>query len=152
MGEHIFAAPPGTTVEWDGDDGYVEEKGLKKDIQPFGFMLALDCYGCKESVLHDTGRIYAFLEMLVTALHMTKQAPPYVFLSPPEYLDKQGISGWVPLIESGIQIHTLSLKRFVSIDIYCCHRFDATTAIACTRLFFEPEDIDSQLMVRGAKL
>lgn len=139
-----------TYPEWSGDDDYVEEKP-EKEAKPFGFMLTLDCYGCKESVLHDTGRIYAFLEMLITALNMTKQAPPYVFLSPPEYLDKQGISGWVPLIESGIQIHTLALQRFVSIDVYCCHRFDAPTAIGVARLFFEPEDIDSQLMVRGAR-
>ena len=39
---------------------------------------------------------------------MEKQAPPSIFRSDAtRFPDKAGLSGWVPLIESSIVIHTL---------------------------------------------
>ncbi len=130
-----------------GDDGYAE----RAEPAPFGYQLLLDLYGCNEKTLCDINRVYAFLEMLVGELGMTKQAPPFVFLSPPEFLDKQGISGWVPLIESGIQIHTLVQKRFVSVDVYCCRKFNADTVRTIAKTVFEANVIDMTEVHRGRK-
>ena len=132
---------------WDGDDAYAERAAPA----PFGYQVMLDLYDCREKILGNLSQVYGFLELLVGALHMTKQAPPFVFLSPPEYLDKQGISGWVPLVESGIQIHTLLARRFVSVDIYCCHQFDAAVAKSVAQNMFGPCAIDMQEIQRGRK-
>lgn len=133
---------------WDGDDGYVEAEPRPA---PFGYLLTLDLYDCHPRHLSDLRRVYAFLDGLVAALGMTKQAPPFVFLSPAEFPDKAGISGWVPLIESGIQIHTLQPRRFVSVDIYCCRRFDQAKVCELARLFFDPLDIEINEIERGKK-
>ena len=132
-------------LAWDGDDGYVERKAPA----PFGYLLALDLYDCNADVLDDVGLVYTFLELLVSRLGMTKQAPPFVFLSPPGFPAKEGISGWVPLIESGIQIHTLTCERFVSIDVYCCHRADRAMVLDIAQQFFAPKHHDIHEMPRG---
>ncbi len=81
---------------------------------------------------------------------MHQQAPPFVFLSPAEqYPERAGISGWVPLIESGISIHTLTLTGFVSIDAYTCGELDvdATIQWLCERL--EPSQVEHHFLIRG---
>ena len=134
-------------LAWDGDDGYVERAAPA----PFGYLLALDLYDCNADVLDDVGLVYTFLELLVSRLGMTKQAPPFVFLSPPEFPDKAGVSGWVPLIESGIQIHTLTPCRFVSVDVYCCRKFNIHEVQEVAQAFFNPAAIDVNEITRGAK-
>ena len=134
--------------QWDGDDGYVEEPPRSR---PFGYLMMLDLYHCNQAYLGDIRRAYAFLEALAHALRMTKQSPPFVFLSPPEFADKVGISGWLPLIESGIQIHTVIGQRFVSVDIYCCRRFDQNKAREIAKLFFSPLEIEINEIERGSK-
>ena len=92
--------------------------------RPFGYLFTLDLYGCREGVCDDLAVCYQFLEDVVDELQMCKQAPPFIFRSDgKKHPDKAGLSGWVPLIESGIQIHTLSPKNFISIDIYSCGPF-----------------------------
>jgi S-adenosylmethionine decarboxylase len=135
-------------MAWDGDDGYVEQR---PQVPPFGYMLTLDLYDCNAMALDDIRRVYAFLETLVHRLGMTKQAPPFVFLSPPEFPDKAGVSGWVPLIESGIQIHTLTPCRFVSVDVYCCRKFNIHEVQEVAQAFFNPAAIDVNEITRGAK-
>ena len=130
---------------WNGDDEYAER------TPPFGYLLTLDLYGCKETYLCDLGRAYAFLETLVCNLGVNKQAPPSVFLSPPEYTDKVGITGFVPLIESGIQIHTLQPRRYVSIVIFCCRKINEKTVKAIAQTFFEPHGIETKQIECGRK-
>jgi len=141
----------GSTAEyytgWNGDDGYAEQPAPA----PFGYLLALDLYGCRDIYLCDIGRAYGFLEALVAALGVHKQAPPYVVLSPSEYEDKVGISGWVPLIESGIQIHTIQRKHYVSIVIHCCRKINDRIVRDIANTFFEPRDCVSQNMTCGKK-
>jgi S-adenosylmethionine/arginine decarboxylase-like enzyme len=57
----------------------------------------------------------------------------------------------VPLIESGIQIHTLVPKNFVSIDIYCCREFDSAKLVAFARQTFNPREVEMNQMLRGLK-
>lgn len=68
---------------------------------------------------------------------MTKQSPPFVFMSDANlYPDKAGIFGWIPLIESGIQIHTLAPKHFISIDVYSYRAFEAKDLLAFANSYF----------------
>lgn len=122
-----------------------------KEPAPFGRLLTIDLYGCKSGVCDDLSLCYDFLDQVVDILGCTKQAPPFIFRSPPEYTDKAGLSGWVPLIESGIQIHTLSPKNFISIDVYCCGKFRTDGVIEFAQSIFAPDDVEVNLIERGVR-
>ncbi len=116
----------------------------------FGYQQLLDLYGCKESVCDDLGLCYQFLDEVVGDLGMEKQAPPNIFRSDAtRFPDKAGLSGWAPLIESSIVIHTLTPKRFISVDVYCCKLFDRKKAIEVCEKYFSPQRIDEQFIERG---
>jgi S-adenosylmethionine/arginine decarboxylase-like enzyme len=118
---------------------------------PFGYLLTLDCYDCRPELMCDLRAAYWALDALANCLGMQKQAPPFVFISPPHYAGKAGISGWVPLIESGIQIHTLAAKNFVSLDVYCCRKIDRAIVVDIVNDCFSPSDIEINEIVRGKK-
>lgn len=118
--------------------------------EPFGYLLTLDLYDCKEGACDDIGLCYKFLEDLVSKLKMVKQSPPFIFHSDGTlYPDKAGLSGWVPIIESGIQIHTLSPKNFISIDVYSCKKFDSTDINEFVKDYFKCSEIESHFIERG---
>ena len=118
--------------------------------QVFGYQLLLDLYDCKPGVCDDLTLNYQFLDEIVGHLGMEKQSPPSIFRSDEvRFPDKAGLSGWVPLIESSIVIHTLTPKNFITIDIYCCRYFDVKKAIEFCRKFFGPKKVDDQYIVRG---
>jgi S-adenosylmethionine/arginine decarboxylase-like enzyme len=122
--------------------------------KPFGYELLLDLYGADPHTIDDVGIVYNFLEEVVHALGVTAQAPPYVFRSPQMFPDKAGISAWVPLIESGVQVHTLVVKNFVSIDLYSCSTIDRAAKkklINLAKRFFKPTKVESHLVKRGIK-
>jgi S-adenosylmethionine decarboxylase len=103
-------------------------------------------------VCDDIALCYDFLERIVDELHMQKQSPPYIFRSDErKYPEKAGLSGWIPLIESGIQIHTLSSRDFISIDIYSCGPFETDSLADFVRGFFGPEEVETNLIPRGTK-
>jgi S-adenosylmethionine/arginine decarboxylase-like enzyme len=86
----------------------------------------------------------------VNALGMEKQSPPSIFRSDEvRFPDKAGLSGWAPLIESSIVIHTLTPKNFISIDVYCCKNFSADVAKRICHDYFAPKKIDEQFIERG---
>jgi S-adenosylmethionine decarboxylase len=110
----------------------------------------LDLYNCKPGVCDDLALGYKFLDEIVAYLGMEKQAPPSIFFTDAtRFPDKAGLSGWAPLVESSIVIHTLSVKNYISVDIYCCKEFDTTKAKRFVRKFFEPERIDERFIERG---
>lgn len=119
--------------------------------EPFGYLMTLDLYGCKEGVCDDLNLCYQYLEDLVNFLKMTKQSPAYIFRSPDQFPDKAGLSGWIPLIESGIQMHTLTPKNFISIDVYSCREFDRTGVQEFTAKYFAPKEIEENFILRGIK-
>jgi S-adenosylmethionine decarboxylase len=120
--------------------------------RPFGYLFTIDLYGCKDGVCDDISLCIQFLNDLVVELKMHKQAPPYVFHSDSDlYPDKAGLSGWVPLIESGVQIHTLSPKRFISIDIYSCGPFQTGHLEQFVRGYFSPQAIETNYIPRGIR-
>ena len=91
-----------------------------------------------------------FIPEIVRVLKVEPQSPPYIFRTDgSRYPDKAGLSGWIPLVESGIQIHTLAPKEFISIDIYSCRRFDIEPLKAFVRSYFSPRRMDEQFLERG---
>ena len=126
------------------------KQAVEKKYSPFGYELLLDLYDCKVGTCDDLTLCYKFLDEIVGYLGMEKQSPPNIFRSDEvRFPDKAGLSGWVPLIESSIFIHTLTPKNYISVDIYCCREFDTNKAKEFTRKFFLPKRIDEQYLERG---
>lgn len=120
--------------------------------EPFGYLMTVDLYNCKEGVCDNIALCYEFLEKIVDELGMKKQSPPFIFKSNGVlYPEKEGLSGWIPIIESGIQIHTLSLKRFISIDVYSCRKFEPKNIENFVSNYFNPEFIEKNFIERGTK-
>jgi len=95
--------------------------------KPFGYSYYLDMYNCRVGAADDLELHYRFLERVVDKIGMTRMSQPVVMHGPTDkgrelYPDKAGVSGWVPLIESGIQIHSMEPKRFITLDVYSCNK------------------------------
>ncbi|WAL61907.1 S-adenosylmethionine decarboxylase family protein [Thermocoleostomius sinensis] len=117
---------------------------------PFGQSLHVDLYGVSKAICDDLSFCYQLLEDLTNLLNMHKQAPPFIFRSPDDqFPDKAGLSGWVPLIESGMSIHTLTLRRFVSLDIYTCGDLNIEETIAFLYERLQAESHEQHYLVRG---
>lgn len=118
--------------------------------EAFGYELLLDLYNCKEGACDDLALCYRFLDEIVEYLGMEKQAPPNIFYTDAKlFPDKAGLSGWAPLVESSVVIHTLSCKNYISVDIYCCKKFDIDKAKLFVDRFFSPKRMDEQFILRG---
>jgi S-adenosylmethionine decarboxylase len=116
----------------------------------WGFQLVLDCFGCDEEACCDLDRGYEFLDQICIHLKMTKQTQPYIFKTcETAFPGKPGYSGWVPIIESGIQIHTSANNRFISIDVYSCKPFDNKDVQEFVQGWFQPKHIDTCFIHRG---
>ena len=124
--------------------------GKSERVEPFGYQLLLDLYDCKKGACDDLGLCYNFLEQIVDVLKVDPQSPPYIFRTDGKrFPDKAGLSGWIPLVESGIQLHTLTPKDFISIDVYSCRAFAIEPVIAFVRSAFAPKRMDEQFLERG---
>jgi S-adenosylmethionine/arginine decarboxylase-like enzyme len=116
----------------------------------FGESLHIDLYGINSQLCDDLSFGYQLLEDLVDFLHMQKQSPPFIFRSPTEeFPDKAGLSGWVPLIESGISIHTLTPQEFVTLDIYTCGKLDIEACLSFLESKLKPSHFEHHHLVRG---
>lgn len=119
----------------------------------YGYQLLLDVYECRPEDCDDLDLCYRYLDEMVAHLGMSKQAPPSLFRSEASSAPHHaGLSGWVPLIESSLVIHTLVPDAYMSIDIYSCRPFSYEGALAFTQQFFNPKAIDSQQVTRGINL
>jgi S-adenosylmethionine/arginine decarboxylase-like enzyme len=127
--------------------------------KPFGYFVAIDLYGVPDGACDDLALGYRFLEKLVHFLGMTPMAPPYVIHAPSTfdaegnrsevYPDKAGISAWQPLIESGIQIHTLEPKHFISIDIFTCGCLDVQKTVEFVQQYYPATKVETYFLERG---
>jgi S-adenosylmethionine decarboxylase len=116
----------------------------------WGFQLIIDCFGCAPDVCCDLNKGYEFLDKICVHLKMTKQTQPYIFKTcETTFPGKPGYSGWVPIIESGIQIHTSANNRFISIDVYSCKDFDRANVEDFIKEWFHPEYVETVLVHRG---
>jgi S-adenosylmethionine decarboxylase len=124
----------------------------EKEERVFGYELLLDCYECKPEVCGELEHCYSYLDKLVDFIGMKKQSPPSIFRTDRKsFPDKAGLSGWVPLAESSIVIHTLSKKSFISVDVYSCKKFNPEKVIEFTQQYFEPKKIGRQFILRGQR-
>lgn len=122
--------------------------------KPFGYSLLVDCFDCKVGSCDDLELHYRFLETLVDELRMTRMSQPFVIHAPRDhgvelFPDKAGVSGWVPLIESGIQIHSLEPTHFMTLDVYSCKWFSDTQVIPLVKGLFDAKRIETQFLQRG---
>lgn len=116
----------------------------------WGYQLIIDCFGCPHDACTDLNNGYEFLEEVCKFLNMTKQTQPYIFKTCERtYPGRPGYSGWVPIIESGIQIHTSAINNFVSVDIYSCRPFDRARVEEFTKQWFKSTEVESQFIYRG---
>lgn len=123
--------------------------------KPFGYSYMLDMYHCKPGVADSMEVHYRFLEELVERIGMTKMAPPVVIHAPRDkfgnelYPDKAGVSAWVPLIESGIQIHSVEPTHFVTMDVYSCNNFDPQIIYKFAKEVFDFKTFEEHFVKRG---
>lgn len=120
----------------------------------FGYLLTMDLYGVEPERCQDLNLGYDFLDKLPGYLGMHKQSLPHIYVTPPEWVGKGGLSGWVGLVESGIQLHTLTEKGFVSIDLYTCSYIDHTIIpkiLSFVTTYYPYKDIETNFIERGLK-
>jgi S-adenosylmethionine/arginine decarboxylase-like enzyme len=126
----------------------------------FGKILMLDLYKCKKGVCDDLELHYRFLEELVERLGMQKLCQPVCLHAPVRfengkrieiYPEKTGVSAWIGLITSGIQVHSCEESGFCSIDVYTCGELDVEKVVEFCKEIFQPEDLDSSMMNRGIR-
>lgn len=123
---------------------------MAKRARVFGYELLLDCYDCKPEVCGELDHCYSYLNNMVDFIGMKKQAPPSIFRTDRKsFPDKAGLSGWVPLADSSIVIHTLSKKNYISIDVYSCKAYSQEKVIEFTKRYFEPKKMERQFILRG---
>lgn len=130
--------------------------------EPFGYSLMIDLYNVKSKLLDDKKICKKYLKELVKILGMEAQSKPYVVKLSEKYKKKwpikgTGLSAWIPLIESGIQFHSISAKGFLSVDIYSCKKFDVNVPMKFTwktynpKKIFNPDKIEHYWIRRGLK-
>jgi S-adenosylmethionine decarboxylase len=126
------------------------QQAVSQSMQPFGQSLHVDLYEVSPAICDDLSFCYQLLDDLADFLDMHKQSPPFIFRSPEDqFPDKAGLSGWVPLIESGISIHTLTAKGFVSLDIYTCGDLDIEKTTQYLSHLLQTNTYEHQYLVRG---
>lgn len=129
-----------------------QKQKLKGPTQVFGYHLVMDCYGCDHMAVGSLDVCYKYLDDMTSLLKMHKQTQPLVFQTDPvKYPDKAGISAWVPVVESGISLHTLTPTDFVSIDVYSCKKYSIEKVKAFTQKVFKPIEIEEKFFLRGEK-
>ena len=125
---------------------------IKGPRKIFGYHMTLDCYGCNHKAVDSVEVCYNYLDKMTEVMRVHKQSPPFVvYTDPIKYPDKAGISGWVPIVESGISIHTLTPTNFISVDIYSCKRYNIDKVREFTKKIFKPKEIEEKHFLRGEK-
>ena len=116
----------------------------------FGYHLALDLYDCDPEAVGSLEVCYQYLDTLPEVIHINKQSPPYVvYTDAKRYPDKAGLSGWIPIVESGVSIHTLTPTNFISIDVYSCKEFNIEEIRGFTTKTFSPKRVEEKFFLRG---
>jgi S-adenosylmethionine/arginine decarboxylase-like enzyme len=129
-----------------------KKRKIRGPRKVFGYHLVLDCYDCSRKAVDSVEVCYRYLDKMTQIMRVHKQSPPFVvYTDSIKYPDKAGISGWVPIVESGISIHTLTPTDFVSVDIYSCKKYSVQKVKDFTRRVFKPKEIEEKFFLRGEK-
>jgi len=124
----------------------------KRPRRIFGYHMIMDCYGCNRKAIDSVEVCYKYLDKITEIMKVHKQSPPFVvYTDLIKYPDKAGISGWVPIVESGVSIHTITPADFISIDIYSCKKYNIENVRDFTKKTFQPKEIEEKHFLRGEK-
>lgn len=118
----------------------------------FGMHLMLDGYRCSPELLNDANNVYEFLDTMPEKVGMRKLTKPYVVKA--EGNDKKDPGGWTGFViieESHVSVHTFVKRGFVTVDVYSCRDFDADMAIAYIKEFFQIQEAETNVVIRGTK-
>lgn len=122
------------------------------DEETFGLHQTLDCYKCDEEALDDLETVSRFLNELVFSIGMRKMLEPVVMQAPPvTEKDGGGVSGFVMVNESHISIHTFTNRRFLTMDVYSCKKFDTEKVKELVTKFFGAGAFEENIINRGKK-
>lgn len=92
---------------------------MEKSRKNFGWLLALDLYDCNHKTVGSYDICYNYLNTMPDIMETHKQSLPFIVVTDgKKYPDKAGLSGWIPIVESGVSVHTITLTNFISIDVY----------------------------------
>ena len=112
--------------------------------QIFGHHLLLDLYKCDALAVTSLDQCYHYLDIMPDLMDVQKQSQPFVVCN-----ENIGISGWVPIVESGVSLYTNVKNSFVSVDIYSCKEFDFEKVRSFTKNVFNPKDVQERYIFRG---
>lgn len=131
------------------DHAETNPKGPRKI---FGYHMIMDCYGCDIKAIDSMEVCYNYLNRMTEIMKVHKQSEPFVvYTDSVKYPDKAGVSGWVPIVESGVSIHTLTPTGFISIDVYSCKKYSVDKVREFTQKVFKPMEIEEKHFLRGEK-
>ncbi len=126
---------------------------MKKE-HVFGYLLTMDLYGVEPERCRDLNVGYDFLNRLPEHIGMHKQSLPHIYVTPEQWEGKGGLSGWVGLVESGVQLHTLTDQGFVSVDLYTCSFIGEEMIpeiLSFVGEFYPYREAETNLIKRGIK-
>jgi S-adenosylmethionine decarboxylase len=130
-------------------------KNNRIETVKFGTHLVYDAYGCPKEKLENKDQCSRILEEIVKVAEMHKISETVLIEADGNETlggkDPGGFSGFVIIQESHISLHTFAKRGFVTVDVYSCKEFDATTVIDFLNEIFEPEDYHVFKMDRGMK-
>ena len=110
--------------------------------------LIIDGYGSNVEILKDEEFIYRLLDQYPAEIGMTKISSPVVV----RYTgDDWGISGFVMIAESHINIHTFVERCYVNIDVFSCKDFDTERAVKDLSERLQLTEIITQLIDRDGQ-
>lgn len=121
-----------------------------KSRKNFGWHLILDLYNCDPKAVGSLEVCYNYLNTMPDLMKVHKQSSPFIVVTDgKKYPDKAGLSGWIPIVESGVSIHTLTPTNFISIDIYSCEKFNPKKLKEFTIKVFKPKGVEEKFFLRG---
>jgi S-adenosylmethionine/arginine decarboxylase-like enzyme len=112
----------------------------RQSVSHFGRSFHLDLYGCSQNDCNSIDACSTMLASICDRLNLTKMTIEFndrigrqgthevgwIFTTAPELNPAMiGLSGYVPLSHSGLSVHTLSLKSFISIDLLADYDVEA---------------------------
>lgn len=116
---------------------------LKSNMKQLGLHLIADFVGSK--YLTDVSRIKSALISAADA-----SCAVVLHTSAHQFPDSDGVTGVVTLAASHISIHTWPEHDYMALDIFMCGDSDPYKALEYLESYFEPKEIKTQSVVRGA--
>lgn len=118
-----------------------------------GQTIAVDLYGCKESLLKSIRRLYAMLEDLPKLIGMTPISAPWILRWGQERAKEPsdwGYTGGVIFAESHMHFHNWPARGYMMVDITSCKGFDASLVEVALKTAFGASDVTARVIPRMA--